>query len=816
MNTNEPAFSNAKLSSVEIEGIVKRFGSNEVLHGVTLSLHMGTIHGFVGANGAGKSTLIRILVGELGADAGRIRIGSTDMQMAFYDVNKATSMGLRIVHQEMLLFTNLTVGEHFALDRGLKGSGWRETARRLAHESLKAVFPSSKIDPGATIDSLPLYERQMIEVARAATAPNLRLLVLDEPTSALPRDHTNELGAYLRALRDRGVTSLFVTHRLQEILEITDIVTVLGDGQVQGSFATAELTKDSLVRLMGGETNPDSLGVKPVDRVASERDARVSIDHYSNKALKDVSLVVDRGEVVGISGLADSGQQDLLHVLYKFRGSNQASIRVPRRTAYVSGDRHGTGLFLRWSIGRNITYSVLGQRAEFAYINPKTESAIVSQWRERLSLKMSSPDQQPLSLSGGNQQKILIARALAMKPDLLILEDPTRGVDASTKREVYNFIKEAAAAGTSVIWYSTEDEEMLQCSRVYVTSEGAIVRELSGNDLRLDQLVSAAFQIAKEDQTRVEVSRHWMPWKFPWFFAAVGLLCLMVLTAVTNPYALAPSGFPTLVSSFLPLVFAALAELFIILQSDIDLGLGNFIGLVNVISATWLVHRPLFGVLAIVGCLVLYVAQALVVQLRNVPAIIVTLGASFVWIGVALMIQPTPGGSSPTWLNSLFSINVPVVSEPLLLSIIFAVLGTLFLFRTRLGVGTRASGNNGKALDFLGRSSLKMKLTSYLLAGIMAVLAGLATTALTTASDAAASGPDTLLGIAMVIIGGGVFVGGYVNVLGAIIAAWMFGMLQAIFGLLNVNVNYTYFLEGMVLLLILAVRTGLERRSQNT
>jgi ribose transport system ATP-binding protein len=359
---------------------------------------------------------------------------------------------------------------------------------------------------------------------------------------------------------------------------------------------------------------------------------------------------------------------------------------------------------------------------------------------------------------------------------------------------------------------------MLQCDRAYVMRDGIVEQELRGGEITREAIVTASFATGAAAESPAshagaqagEARSPWSRLLAPrgWSLIAVVLIALVVATGIQQPSALTPSNLPTLTSSFTPLVLAAVAEMMIISVSDIDLGIGAFMGLINAVSATWLVNRPALGALSLVGFFLLYVFQGLLIAVRRVPAIIVTLGGSFIWLGLGLIVLPTPGGTSPKWLTSIGAANW-AFPEPLVISIVVALLGALLFFRLRLGVRIRAVGNNSDSYAIRERSNfaaVRERVIAWSIAGAFAILAGLSVTALTSSADPSASQPDTLLAIAAVIVGGGEFVGGFVEPVGAILGALLFSLLEAYLALTSINVNYTSLVEGGVLIGVLALR----------
>ncbi len=477
-------------TSVVLSGIAKRFGAVRALAGVDLEILPGETLGLVGHNGAGKSTLMQVLAGTLAPDDGSIAVAGRD-ETAGYDVRRAQALGIRCVFQELSLCPNLRVFENMRiLDHGLRGFGWPARARRRIGAALDDIFPGHGIGTDALVGQLPIGQRQMVEIARAftETGQTPRLVILDEPTSSLGAQAADQLMRFTRRAAERGLSCIFISHRLAEVLEHTDRVVVMRDGDVVARERPHTLSHAQLVERMGltGEAI-EVAGHATVARAAAPA-LRVSVRSQGASG-----FAAHAGEVVGLAGLDGHGQRDMLLRVFAAARGGRGPVQVHGSVAYVSGDRPREGVFPLWSIGRNLTIASLRRLARGGLVSPGGEAELARAWQQRIGIRTPDMSNPILSLSGGNQQKVLIARAFASGADILLLDDPMRGVDVGTKRELFESIRGAAERGACMILYTTETDELKHCDRIYVFYRGSITDEIDRAALTEERVLRASF-----------------------------------------------------------------------------------------------------------------------------------------------------------------------------------------------------------------------------------------------------------------------------------------------------------------------------------
>ncbi len=470
--------------AVRLDGIRKSFGAVHALGGVDLRVGRGACLGLVGHNGAGKSTLMGVLAGTLAPDAGSVRVLGQVVPPG------SRHPGLRCVFQEGSLCPNLTIAENArvvhrdiggigwgGMDWG--GLGWRRRAGAVMAAALDGVFPGHGLRPDQVVGDLSIGRRQMVEIARAFSHTGVppAVVVLDEPTSSLDGHAAAGLLAWVRRFVAEGGAAVFISHKLQEVLAIADQVVVMRDGLVVLDRPGAGMTRDGLVAAMG-HADPPARG----QRVRGDLTRPVQVEAGST-ATGGIPLTARQGEVVGLAGLAGHGQTRLLQRVLAAAARRDPAVRLGAATALVPGDRGADGVFPLWSIARNMTVRALAALRTGPFLDPGRERALAEAWRTRMGLVTPDVDNPILSLSGGNQQKALFARALASDAEVVLMDDPMRGVDVGTKRDVYALIAAEAAAGRSFLWYTTEFDELLHCDRVFVFRDGRVTGALAADDV---------------------------------------------------------------------------------------------------------------------------------------------------------------------------------------------------------------------------------------------------------------------------------------------------------------------------------------------
>ena len=504
---------------LDIRSVTKRFPGVTALDNVSMQIRRGEIHGLCGENGAGKSTLMKILSGVYphGTYEGTIIYDGAELDLGTGAIRQARDEGIAIVYQELTLVPNMTVGENVFLGKEPVANGSIDWNKLYAET--RDILATYRLDvqPQAIVRHLGVGKMQMVEIAKALSE-NAKILILDEPTSALTESEIDKLMEILENLRSHGVTCIYITHKLEELFRITNSITVLRDGKTVTTMPTTQLTQEKLVSYMVGREMKERFpkgNRKPGEVMFEVQDLRaVDPDETSRKVLNGVTFNLRRGEILGIAGLMGSGRTELVTTIFGEYGKiTGGTIKLEGQELHIHGardamhkgislvpeDRKGQGLVLMQSILKNISLANLDQFSGFMSIDSDAEMVAAAQQAKNLAVKAPNLEVRVESLSGGNQQKVVIAKWLLSNPKILIMDDPTRGIDVGAKYEIYKLMNELAEHGVSIIMISSELEEVLGMSdRVMVMHEGKSTQTLSISEATQERIMALATGIADE------------------------------------------------------------------------------------------------------------------------------------------------------------------------------------------------------------------------------------------------------------------------------------------------------------------------------
>jgi ribose transport system ATP-binding protein len=510
------------MSLFVMQGVAKRYGGVRALEGADLAIDAGRIHAVLGENGAGKSTLIKIMAGVVQPDAGHLLLDGRPV--AFASPAAAHAAGIACIFQELSLIPDLSVADNVAISNPPRRFGLidRRAQRRMAEAAL-ARAGAEDVHPLALVKDLSLSRRQMVEIAKAL-ARRPRILILDEATSALTAADVMKIYSVLKRLRGEGLALVYISHRMHEIAELADECTVFRNGRSVATYPAGTKSDREVVELMIGREY--SAVFPPLAARPTPSDApRLELRHLGwTDRLDDVSLRLHAGEVIGLGGLDGQGQRELLLALFGVLRGTTGEVLIDGRPVAIAGpaaakrseigmalipeDRKTEGLMLAMSVRDNLSFAALGRLSTLGVVDGAAEAQAVARMVRLLAIRSDGTDLPATSLSGGNQQKLVLAKWLMMAPRILLLNDPTRGIDVGTKQEIYALLRQLADAGTAILFYSTDYDELVGCcDRVLVMYDGRVRRELVGAQITEHALISSALNIGDDARSAPAAAR---------------------------------------------------------------------------------------------------------------------------------------------------------------------------------------------------------------------------------------------------------------------------------------------------------------------
>lgn len=822
---SSPPATDAPLLS--IGGASKRFGAVQALDSVSIDCRPGEVHALVGENGSGKSTLLGIASGLLSPDTGTVTVGNQDVAAVGLAVMRAR--GVSLAFQTYSHVNDLTVAENLLLASTRRV--WRLRSGDLQQWAAAELDDVGvHLDPAAVVGTLSLADRQLLEIAKALLGKP-RVVLLDEPTSALAPEEVEVLHGIVREQARRGVGFLYVSHRLPEIFGISDRITVLRDGTSQGTYDAHELTEESLLTLMIGR--PVELAFphrgKPSDTVALEA------KDLAGPGFGPINLVLRRGEILGVAGADGNGQKEFMRALGG-AGDGEGSVRcdgteLDRRSPgtalkqgvmLLSGERLRESLFPVAGVRANSTVQVLDRFARLGLMRRRPEVSAVQEAVSRLKVRTPSLEQPVRFLSGGNQQKVVFSRLFHRPVKVLLVEEPTQGVDVGSRFEIYQMLREEARRGLAVVVQSSDPVELTGlCDRVVAMSRGRVTEELEGEELSEERIVGAFVRSrdtaptgAGRDPDATSSRRHLMSsWWIP-------PLALLLVTAVAGAYTagraemfLSSFNLNSLLLSMLPLALLALGQLHAIVLGEFDLSVGALAGFAVVVGSFVLAGPGaasiVLGVLAVIAMAVAVgTVNAGLVRLVGIPSIIATIATLSVLQGLALTLRPTPAGMIDFALSDLFNKGVGIVPYAVILVGVLAVLSDLWLHHTRGGLAVRASGLDGDSALRLGLPVRWLRARALLLSAVLAGAGGLFLAAQVGVGDARLGGSFTLASIAACVLGGASLAGGRGSFLGAVVGALFLSLILNALPMLGWSSAVGDISRGAITLLALAAFQG--------
>jgi ribose transport system ATP-binding protein len=804
---------------LRLTNVVKTFPGVVALGGVSLEVVEGEVHALLGENGAGKSTLMAVAAGALTPNSGSIEIGGQLLDEP--TPARAQTLGLSVVYQHTSVLDDLTVAENLLYCVPAARRSAARSSKTWVQEQLATV--GAEFDSRMRVSGLTVAQRQLVEIAKAL-ALRPKVLVLDEPTEALTAVETARLFLQIARIKAIGTAVVYISHRLPEVRRIADRISILRDGQFRGTFSAAGVSEEDILALIIGRSVEHAYPAKMIRR---ETDQPVLVaKNIRGDRLQGVDVEVWRGEVLGLAGVEGNGQRDFLRGLAGLTAvSGEIAVKGARVATsdpvgaqkcgiiFLPGDRHAEGLLLSLSVRENLTLLVLDTLTRFGLVSRERELALAGSYGSSLAIKAPSHETTISHLSGGNQQKVLFARSMAANPAVFLADEPTRGVDAGARIELYKIIRDVAAKGAGVVVLSSDAIELQGlCDRVLVFSRGKVVRSLTGDELTEENITGAA--IGSEVHREVSQGETGYGWirRFtasdfaPTLILAALIVLLALYTTSVNPKFLSDrslSGTLLLASS---LAFISFGQLFVLMTGGIDLSVGPLTGLVVVIlsffadadhgTGDFMLGLVLaFGVAAFIGLI-----NGFLVRVVKLSPLITTLAMFIALQGVSLSLRSTPDGFFRREIAQTLNLRFGFLPAAFIVVVIIAIGLEIILRKMRFGMGVRAVGSNEVSAYRLGAPVDRTAILAYVLCSLFAAAGGVLLAAQVGVGDPTVGQNYTLQSISAVVLGGASIFGGRGSFLGALAAVLMIEEITATTGFLGLGTAWQYWLPGLLIL----------------
>ena len=676
------------------------------------------------------------------------------------------------------------------------------------------------IRPNDRVDALSAEKRFIVEIVKA-TVFDQTVLILDEPTEHLAAEDVERLFTRIRAIAAKGTAVVYISHRLKELMQIVDRLTVLRDGEAVGTFEIETMSEENIVKLIVGKEIETEFPTKAGDLQNSEQVLRIS--NFQGKGFQDVAFALRRGEILGLAGIDANGQREFLRGLAGLVASTGslnikgAEIKLSGGPAaakagisFVSGERHKESIVSGQSVRTNFSFRSLDKDERFLFLSERSESRRAYSAVARYAVKTPTLQTSVNSLSGGNQQKLVIASALAAEPEVLLVDQPTQGVDVGARMEIYRHLRNAANSGMAIIVVSSDAHEVASlCDRVMIFSRGRIIAELKGGDVREEEITSAVIKSTTVRDRVASSAKGFWRWAAGDFAPTVMVLAVVLLMGLVatevNPYYLTPRSISGMLALVAILATVSYAQLLLMLMGGIDLSVGPLMGLVGVVgSYFWLENGGLaqrgLGIIAMI--IVSALAGSLnfgLIEVVELHPLIATLASYMGLQAVSLILRPQPGGATDFDILDMLTAKLGGVPVIFIVATVVGLGLEYLLFRSRLGISVRGHGSRPEAARIAGIDQKRMRLLGYVGCSLLAGLAGVMLIGQVGIGDPRAGISYTLTSIAAAVIGGASLFGGRGSFIGALLGSVLIIQVNQVAEFLHLDSAWNSYLLGAMI-----------------
>jgi ribose transport system ATP-binding protein len=816
--------------AIRLSNISKHYSGVRALEDVSVEFYEGEVHAILGENGAGKSTLMNIISGALQPDLGEIECGGR--RVSPMSPETAAFLGISISFQHPAILEDLSVMENFraALPPSLFEG---RSARDVVRTALDAV--GLRVPLRTRADALTVAQKHLLEIAKAL-AIKPRVLILDEPTASLDLEATDMLFGRIREVVGQRTSVIYITHRLAEVRQIAQRVTVLRDGKVRGVAPVDTISDADLLGLIVGRTLGSTFPQKAQDHA---RDINFAVDTLSGRKFTDVSFEVSRGQIIGVAGVAGNGQSELMRALAGLQKS-KGGIRLKgrpldhdglrREAAFMPSDRHAEGLAGSLTVRENATFAALDKFAHYGILSRKDEVRQVSTAFKSLAVKAASIEAPILSLSGGNQQKVVMARAMLSEPGLIVADEPTQGVDVGARAEIYRILREVSSSGTPVIVNSSDAAELEGlCDQVIVLSRGRLVETLRGEEVNEARIVAAAVNAATH-VGRSDVAtgggstggawRHFLQSDNA---PAVPLTLVTILLGLyifsQNANFLSSFNVSNILLAAAALGFIALGQTVALLIGGIDLSVGPLAGFL-VVVASFFVNDDKSAAMIAAGFLLMFggalVAGAVngfLIRFATFTPIAATLAMYIGIQGLSFLLRDGPGGYISANVVDVINWQFGPIPLAFVLLVAFALVGEYALRNSRPGWQLRATGSDEESARRIGVRIDRTFIAGYITSSVLTAFGAVMLMAQIGVGDPRQGANYTLSSITAVVLGGTSLRGGRGTFIGTVLGALLLTEVLNAVAFLGLSETYQYVFQGTLILIAALIYSTVRRRA---
>ncbi|MER7282742.1 ATP-binding cassette domain-containing protein [Dactylosporangium sp. NPDC000244] len=818
-----------------MRGVTKRFPGVLALDRVDFEVHAGEIHALVGGNGAGKSTLMAVASGALKPDSGQIEIAGRVITES--SPTAARSEGLAIAFQHPALLPDLTVTENLMLSVPDRQRPRFSGATRWAVGKLLAM--GMPIDPTATARTLTLAEKQAVEIC-GALACDPQVVIFDEPTEPFMAAETARLFECIQQLAARGVAVVYISHRLPDVFALADRITVLRDGQTRGTFNRSEVTAQEIVTRVAGR---EVAALFP-GRARDPGEPVLQVQHLTSDRFIDVSVELGRHEILGLAGVEGNGQREFIRalggaapcdgqVLVEGRSANVSNPRSARRSGIVlmPQERHVEGVATVHSVRDNLAVAAVNRTARHGVIGGQREDQVVQREIASLGVKLASPEVAVETLSGGNQQKVVLGRALLSDPKVLLCDEPTQGIDVGVRSDIYHRLRATADNGVPVVVLSSDNAELTGlCDRVLVFSKGRVVADLTGADITDEAITAASLTgsvAGHADRSTASAGPPRRGWRrflageqSPSVFLAAAVVALGVVGAAQNARFLSSFNIASVLELLAPVLFLAVGQLIVMMTGGIDLSVGPLSGTLVVVASFYVSADFAVGWWIVGFLLMILLAGAAglcngaLVRFAAVTPVVATLVTYMALQGVSLAMRDTPGGTIAQPVTDVLKASVGPIPWAVLLGTALVIALEFVSRRSMAGLFLRGSGSDDRAAHKRGIPVGKVKVLAYVASSLCALLGGLLLAAQIGVGDPTAGTSYTLASITAVVLGGASIFGGRGSFIGVLFGVLLLQVTQNVAVFAGLSQAWQYWLPGLMALAATGLFAQAQRRSQ--